>query len=237
MTKITEIKIGDKIIDQITDDNGVNWYPLKAFLQRILCKYDKVTTFRDSAISRYMKVFEYNPKKNKSNRLVKTWFINENGVKYLLRHMSIRKTKNTKMYIAREKGFFEACIYFNVKNHDELEPLYINTIPDLKEYDIWSLLCITNDTKITNTTSWKKCPECGYYYPNKINYFGSNRKKQTKCLQCQNKNFHCDNKIIQYIYDNDGLDLLYKLYTSQKESVIIEALKNFINKGVVDNDN
>ena len=27
-----EIRIGDKIIDRLTDEEGMNWYPLKTFL-------------------------------------------------------------------------------------------------------------------------------------------------------------------------------------------------------------
>ena len=65
----------------------------------------------------------------------------------------------------------------------------------------------------------------------------SNKKEQKKCLQCQDKNFSCNNKTIQYIYDHDGLDLLYKLYTHKDDRIIVEALKEFINKEVFTNDN
>lgn len=234
---IKEIRIGDKIIEEVIDRDGVRWYPLKSFLQKILCKHDKVSTFRDSEMSRYMKVFEYYQRIHGTHRLIKTWCMNENGIKYLLRHMSIRKIKNEKLYRAREKGFLEACIYFHVKKHDELSPLYINIMPDIKDYDIWSILCIMNDVKINADTRWKKCQECRYYYPDNVRYFGNNKKEQKKCLQCQDKNFSCNNKTIQYIYDHDGLDLLYKLYTHKDDRIIVEALKEFINKEVFTNDN
>ena len=52
MFTIQHIYIGEKVLDQLTDEEGTKWYPLKSFLTRILCKYDKVSSFRDSAISR-----------------------------------------------------------------------------------------------------------------------------------------------------------------------------------------
>ena len=148
MFTIQQVYIGEKVLDQLTDEEGIKWYPLKSFLTRILCKYDKVSSFRDSAISRYMKVFEYNPNRPGAYRNIKMWFINENGVKYLLRHMEIRRVDNKHIYSSREKGFYEACLFFNVKTPNELDPLYINTPPNLKDYDIWSVMCIENDLKI-----------------------------------------------------------------------------------------
>ena len=56
---IEKVFIGEKIIDEITDEYGVKWYPFKRFLESILCKYDKVSKFRDSVIIRYMQVIEY----------------------------------------------------------------------------------------------------------------------------------------------------------------------------------
>ena len=230
MFTIQQVYIGEKVLDQLTDEEGIKWYPLKSFLTRILCKYDKVSSFRDSAISRYMKVFEYNPNKPGAYRKIKMWFINENGVKYLLRHMEIRRVDNKHIYSSREKGFYEACLFFNVKPPNELDPLYINTPPNLKDYDIWSIMCIENDLKLKNTYRWKKCNECGYYYPDRVRYFGEKKTKNSKCLQCQGKNFKCQNKVIQFIYENDGLDLLYKMSLNNNED-IIRALKIFVNKG------
>ena len=104
---IEKVFIGEKIIDEITDEYGVKWYPFKRFLESILCKYDKVSKFRDSVIIRYMQVIEYAVNPKAPERLVKTWCINENGIKYLLRHMNIfQKGKtNINLYRAREKGF------------------------------------------------------------------------------------------------------------------------------------
>lgn len=233
---IEEIRIGDKIIDKITDEEGMNWYPLKTFLFSILCKSDKVSSFRDSAIARYMQVIEYQTERPGMKRPIKTWCINELGIKYLLRHMKVNRTQNKALYKAREKGFYEACLYFKVKTPDELDPLYINTPPKITDYDIWSVTCLENDFKLKSNDRWKRCSECGYYYPDKTRYFGNDTRKKAKCLQCQGKDFKCRNKVIQFIYENDGLDLLYKLSLNKNDDTV-EALKVFINKGGKNNEN
>lgn len=230
---IEKTMIGEKVIDEITDEHGIKWYPFKRFLESILCKYDKTSKFRDSNMIRYMQVIEYAVNPKNPNKLIKTWCINENGIKYLLRHMNIfQKGKtNINLYRAREKGFFEACLYFKVKTPDKLEPLYINFPPRINDYDVWSVLCIENDLKLKTNDRWKRCSECNYYYPDRVRYFGSNKKENKKCLQCQGKNFECQNKIIQFIYDNNGYDLLYKLHIYKSETEIINELKKFISLG------
>lgn len=230
---IEKVFIGEKVIDEITDEYGVKWYPLKRFLESILCKYDKISKFRDSVIIRYMQVIEYAADKRAPERLIKTWCINENGIKYLLRRMSIfqKGKENINLYRAREKGFFEACLYFKVKAPDKLNPLYINFPPKIDQYDVWSILCIENDLKLKNNDRWKRCEECNYYYPDRVRYFGSNKKNNKKCLQCQGKNFECQNKVIQFIYDNGGYDLLYKLHSNNPSDDIVNELIKFIGLG------
>lgn len=227
---VKQIVIGDKIMDEITDEDNNKWYPLKYFLKIVLRKEDKVSSFRDSAMIRYMKVFEYESPRHGFQRPIKTWCINELGIKYLLRKMKINKVNNRYIYRARQKGFYEACLYFKVRPYEDLDPSYINVPPKLDDYDIWSLLCIQNDSSLRINSTWKKCPKCNYFYPNTSRYYGAKQKKETPCLQCQNKNFKCKNKIIQYIYEHGGLDLLYKLYMNNDSNSIVEELKIFINK-------
>ena len=99
---IEKVFIGEKVIDEITDEYGVKWYPFKRFLESILCKYDKVSKFRDSVIIRYMQVIEYAVNPKAPERLVKTWCINENGIKYLLRRMNIFQKGKTNIIIIKE---------------------------------------------------------------------------------------------------------------------------------------
>lgn len=230
--KIERIFIGDKVIDRLTDENGVEWYPFRRFLQGILCKYDKISKFRDSEMIKHLQVIAYPINKKAPNRDVKTWCVNTKGIRYLLRRMNILQRGNTNiaLYRAREKGFYEACLHFKVRPLEKLDPLYINTPPKLDEYDIWSVTCIENDLKLRANDRWKKCNGCDYYYPDKARYFGSDRKKNKKCLQCQGKDFQCQNKILQFIYDNNGIDLIYKISLNDNDS-IVNALRTFIGHG------
>lgn len=229
--KIGKIIIGEKYLDEIIDEDNIKWYPLNIFLTNILHKSDKVSSFRDSEMIRYMRVIEYSSDRPGMKHPKKTWCINENGVKYLLRHMNLNKKGSAKSYKLREKGFFEACLYFNVKKRlEEMNPIFINEQPSLKDYDLWSRICIQNDMSLNQYTKWKKCNECGYYYPYKNIYFGDKKNTNSKCLQCQNKDFKCKNKIIQFIYDNDGFDLLYKMENSSNEEIVKE-LNKFIERG------
>ena len=228
--KLEEIRIGDKIIERITDENNIHWYPLKIFLTSILAKYDKVSSFRDSSMSRYMQVFELNLNRNGLQRPVKMWCINENGIKYMLRHMTLRKTKNKQMYKVREKALYEACKYFHVTSAEDLDPKIINIMPNLYEYDIWSVTCLKYDKNIKNNEAWKQCSVCNYYYPLRSKYFGNTPQNHAKCLQCQGKDFKCDNKVMQFIYDKGGIDLLYAIDKKNKDR-IFSTLYSFIDKG------
>lgn len=228
--KIEQVRIGDKIIDRIIDEEGIEWYPFKKFLESILCKYDKVATFRDSNLNKFLRVIKYSSSKQKINEGNRTWCINKDGIVFLLKHMSVNLKGNKKLFESRKKGFYEACRFFDVKiSKIESLPNFMNIPPILKDYDIWSLVCLENDPYIKPDSIWKVCPECGFYYPYKERYFGA-KKKDSKCLECQGKNFKCYNKIVQFIYDNDGIDLLYAINELNDETIVKELL-NFINKG------
>lgn len=231
MIKINEVIIGDKIINEIIDEEGTKWYPMKAFLQKVLCKYDHVSAFRDSTISKYMKVFEfcsYN-----SHVVMKTWCINEKGIKFLLKNMRVNKTKKDRLYKAKVKGFFEACDYFHVKTPNNIAPIFVNNITNFDDYEFWTVLCIENDTTINQFTKWKKCPECLYYYPYNKTFFGDNIKKDSICLQCKGENFKCKNVIIQCFYDNGGYDFLYDVYNSEEDNPFIDKFKNAVINGAI----
>lgn len=227
---VDTIQIGEKITDRIIDSEGTHWYPLRHFLLRILRKSDKVSSFRDSNLIKYMKVFEYTSGKKGATHPIKMWCMNEDGIKYLLRHMRVRNTRSEHLFKARQKGFYEACLYFGVKTPEELEPVFINQTPNLDNYDIWSVLCLSYDNTLTSYQKWRRCLECNYYYPDTERYFGKSTKK---CLQCQGRSFKCKNKIAQYIYDHNGLDLLYQIHLGDTEKAF-KLLNEFINQGYGD---
>lgn len=221
--EIKQIIIGQKFIDELTDEDGIKWYPLGYFLEKILCKSDKVSSFRDSNVSKYMKIIEYSCDRPRMRTPKKIWCINEKGIKYLLKNMLVVHRGKKSTFKSREKGYAEACLYFNIKNKKaKIDPLFITGMPKSKLdfYDIWSVICIKNDPKIEAFTKWKKCPECEYYYPYLDTFFGKAFNNDSKCLQCKGSNFKCKNKIIQFIYDNDGLELLYCLFNNEDNNEI-----------------
>nr|DAG31328.1 MAG TPA: hydrogenase/urease nickel incorporation protein [Caudoviricetes sp.] len=223
MIKIEQVRIGDKIIDEITDEKGMKWYPLKKFLNVILCKYDKTASFRDSEMARYMKVFEYNPDIPGARRNIKVWCMNKTGIKFLLQNTNVKKVHRKALFEAREKGLYEACRFFEVKPMQSLDPIFLNVPPkSLSGYDTWSLLCLKNDFKISPSNKWKQCPQCNYYYPYSVRYFGKKPTPTSKCLQCQNKNFKCQNEVIQFLYEHDGLKLLAEIYSDKYKIVAME---------------
>lgn len=228
MITIEKVRIGDKIIDEITDEEGVKWYPFKKFLNVILCKYDKLASFRDSEMTRYMKVFEYNPNIPGARRDIRIWCMNEKGIKFLLKNTNVKKVHKKDLFEAREKGLYEACRFFNVKPMQSLDPIFLNVPPkNLNGYDTWSILCLKNDFKLSYSNKWKQCPSCNYYYPYSVRYFGKKPTPASKCLQCQNKDFKCQNKVLQFLYEHDGLKLLGEIYTDKYE-VVVKELRRMI---------
>lgn len=228
--KVEQISIADRIIDRIEDEEGNYWYPLKAFFLRVLCKREEVKEYRDSSLSRYMKVIKFKP--YRSNTEVKTWCMSEQGIKFILKRLSIGKGKTEGINELRRKNLSEACLYFGIDRTDELQPKYIKMTPNLKDYDIWSVLCIENDISINNNTAWKKCVKCDYYYPSTKKYFAtSNHIVSNICLQCDGRNFKCDNKAIQFLFKNNGRDLLFALHNNESDDKIVEKLHRFIGQG------
>lgn len=218
-------------MDEIIDEDGVKWYPLNWFVQKILRKKDKRSLFRDGKTSKYMKVIEYSSDRVGMTTPKKAWCINEKGIKFLLKNMRINKKGSKMTYKAREKGFFEACLYFNVKKPlERLEPTFIKQIPNLDDYDFWSATCLEYDTYDSPFEPWKFCPECHYYYPFREAYFGAKPSVREKCLQCQGKNFRCKNKIIQYIHENGGDELLFQMRNYAPAETIVKELNFFIKR-------
>jgi len=216
----------------LEEETGEYWYPLSLFLKRILFQQNGATKYRDNPkYNKFMKVISYiNPRSLAPNMPNKTWCMNTEGIYLLLQNITINKGSNKERmmkekYLAAAQNFFGGVIPKN-------EQQYIGYAPDLTNYDVWSIICLTRDTTLDKNTIWKRCSKCGFYYPNTKKYFVmQNNYLSTKCKQCCGYDFVCENKHLQYIYKNDGLDLIYQLYLNSDN--IIDELKKWINKGGV----
>ena len=200
-------------------------------------KSEKAAYFKNTTVAKYMKLIVYTSDRRGMQQPRRTWCINEEGIKFLLKNMKVTKAGSERDYKLRERAFYACCLYFGIKKPvAKLDPMYIYGFPDMEEYDIWSALCIENDKDVNEFTKWKKCPECNYYYPFQRAYFGEKRKTDTKCLQCRHKDFICKNKVVQYISEHDGLDLLFKLRNNAKPESIVFELHKFIGRGSTNNE-
>lgn len=207
------------------------WYPLSLFLRTFLFKNSNLINYRDNdKYNKYMKVIEYNnPKTNAKGIPTKAWFMNTEGIYILLQNAKFNNTGSTREKMTKEKYLAATQSFFGVVSNNKQE--YIGYMPDLSNYDVWSIMCLTRDTSIDNNTIWKRCSNCGFYYPYNQKYFHkSNGYLANKCKQCCKLDFICDNKRIQYLYNHNGLDLIYQLYLNDKEK-IVEELKKWLSEG------
>lgn len=216
----------------LEEETGEYWYPLTLFIKKILFRNINTVRYRDDdKYNKYMRVIEYSNPDSAVPHSNKTWFINTEGLYLLLKNISPAKGNTRKQvmqekYLAAAQGFLGGVVSKNAQN-------FIGYIPDLTNYDVWSIMCLTRDTTINQNTIWKRCSKCGFYYPNTKRYFNPKKKKYlyNKCKQCCGQDFTCENKRLQYIYKNDGLDLIYQLYLDSDK--VVDELKKWINGGGV----
>lgn len=233
--KVNQIHMGTTVLDEIIDEDGEKWYPLASFFSNVLLRpISEKIVMRDSNMSRYMKVITYEPQRNGGYRPIPTWCMNEKGMKFILKHMTTYMRGDRNKALLRQKRLKEAQNYFKVKPLKENEPIFIQEMPDLDNYDIWSYTCISNDLSIKYDTIWRKCSKCGYYYPNTYKYFPIDHKTRnciSSCKQCNNKDFVCDNQVLQFFYEHSGINLIYALYLNDDKR-ILDELSNLIAQGV-----
>lgn len=222
----TKVRIGDQLITELIDLEDNKWYPFAFLIQKILCRPEKPSVYRGGDLWKYVDIMEYPSHDQAPNRLIKTYVISEKGCKELLKTYKVRNTHNTTetRYNMRRAGYYNACIFFHVRVPEENEPLLMNVTPSLKGYDTWSMICLEADNTISIGTQWRKCKECGYYYPNNENYF-----KGDKCLQCVGKNFACKDTVVQAIYEHPrGLNFLEKILNEKDDAVVGREFKKFM---------
>lgn len=214
---------GIKIM-RLIDENGIKWYPLNQFFRKILFKNFNVRYYRDDpSVNKHMQVISY---MFNGNTPLKTWFINEYGLKVIISNTTVIQRPDVKSRI-RERKLYDACNYFGIKRDYDLKPIIIQSMPDIKDYDIWSKICIESDENATQYNIWKKCEKCDKYYPNTSLYYekmkagnGESKLKRT-CRKCRGKLFIPTNSKKQYELKNGGIELVTALYNKD----YIEAFK------------
>lgn len=210
---------------RLKDENGEYWYPLSSFSRKMLDRTKQTAFYRDHPkFGQYMKVISYTHPNSVSKLPEKTWFMNTEGIYLLLQDTTVEAKRFSTKVLLQEKKLAEIKNYFGVSNIKD-KPLFISSGPDISDYDVWSILCIRQDWTLKNSTIWRKCSECGYYYPFTSRYF-----VRGKCKQCAGYDFVCLNKRIQFLRKNMGDELLYQYFLGNKEN-IAEEFKKWISGG------
>lgn len=206
------ITINQNQIPVLKDENNINWYPMKMFFERILFRPADIKSYRDSEFSKYMQVIEFIFNNEFSNKPTKTWFVNEKGLKIILKNINTGQKHKIRARI-REQYLYEACLFFNIQRPD-VRPKYKKQVTDLSEYDEWTKICLETDFEISEKTVWKRCNSCNKYFPNNKKYFNTktlkNKQKvlRSTCKKCHNKNFKSTNPDIQKQYNIGGVELI-----------------------------
>ena len=209
---------------------GEYWYPLSLFLRKFLFRNNNLNTYRDNEIyNKYMRVIEYDNPDSATDTKTKAWFMNTEGIFILLQNIKISNSGSARERVSKEKYLAATQNFFGVVSNNPQD--YIGYMPDLSNYDVWSIMCLTRDTDINNNTIWKRCNNCGFYYPYNKKYFMENSGYlANKCKQCCNLDFVCENKRLQYLHNHNGLDLIYQIYLTDKDK-IVEELKKWLSEG------
>ena len=177
-----------------------------------------------------MRVIEYDNPDSATDTKTKAWFMNTEGIYILLQNVKINRG-SPREKVVKEKYLAAAQNFFGVVSNNSQN--YIGYMPDLSNYDVWSIMCLTRDTEINNNTIWKRCSNCGFYYPYNKKYFNeASGYLANKCKQCCNLDFVCENKRLQYLHNHNGLDLIYQIYLDDKDK-IVEELKKWLSEGGV----
>ena len=211
---------------RLKDSNDIYWYPLTLFLKKFLFRTGESKRYRDNPLYEpYMKVITYLNPDSTSSCPTKTWFVNTEGMFLILSNIKIMQGKDSNTIFLKKCEYISAAQdFFGVVSN--IADIFISYMPDISNYDVWSILCIKYDYNINKKTIWKKCNKCGFYYPNTKDYFISSNKYLSKeCKQCRGKDFVCKNKKMQYLYQHNGFDLLYHFYLNNDKKIIEEFKK------------
>lgn len=179
-------------IPKLIDTEGIEWYPLTYLFNKGLARHYKAKDFVETNVEKYMQVLWY--KFEKSNSINRTWFINSNGVKYILRNIKTSFSNNPELDYKKEILLDEAFIAFGI-NRKNRELIYAKLDWNKVNYGEWIKYCFNSDKDLTSDTIWRWCEKCHRYFPYTTNYFGSHKSRQkntimhTTCKECEGLDF------------------------------------------------
>src|SRR5574344_64680 len=223
-------KIGRKKIYYLLDKDGVQWYPFRYLLEKILYIYQEPQSYKNSLLSSYMKIIYWQNPLSKTPAK-STWFINYSGLLYFLKNLTVGKCKSELMEASKERGLQEARRYLGIKIDSNYQKKYKNKIYDPKIYLGYPRICMDNDPDIYKIRGWKKCHLCNNYLPYNDKYFGKNPKGI--CHMCEGHEYLIDFKNNEYFFKRRETPIpnyfirnnyaqIIKIMLSNKEKTIFE---------------
>lgn len=230
-TESTKI-INDIEFPILIDSDNKTWYPFSYFIKKVLKRTHSARDYFDTEIENHMKSIPYKFKMQKNNVALRTWFIDEDALKYILKNMTVKKGKETIMK-EKELALDGACIYFGIKNKSERKTKFAKMEPTYSDYNEWEKIFLKADKDISDNTEWKRCYKCEKYFPNNKKYFDvyKNRYQETltkgQCLVCKDKcNLQTDNNDLRTLYKNNELNMAKNLIKGNHYNVFLRFFLN-----------
>ena len=193
MVEFKEIKLDGVIIPYCTNEEGVDYYPIKYIIEKFLLKGYSIQIHKKENlkifIERYLIDFTC-----KGTVPQECYCMNKEGwIKYV---STMKKNKNkSDEKINRLKIFYE---FLGLEYKDET----------IQEYDVYTLRCIENFKSKSSKVQDKQCVKCERWFPNSSHFFIMDIKNKTTniCRNCKNVNWKNYNNEEQYIYESYGLE-------------------------------
>lgn len=213
---IERIKIADRVIETVVDDEGIRWYPIERFFKVMLIKYSIKAKLRDSNFRKHMTVFNVRLTGMRCSK--DTWFMDEEGMKLLLPQITVSEKGDPDLVKLRSKLLTNACLYFGLRPKQGVNRTYTSITPDMSErkrgYQPWQRMCLLQDPKVNLYHNWKICRNCNRYFPDNAMYFEMRDDGISSpfCLTCAGKSPYCVNPVMQAIHEAGGDDILEKIH-------------------------
>ena len=189
-----QIELDGVIIPYCTNDEGVDYYPIKYIMEQLLLKSSGQLHKKENLkpfIKRYIIDFSF-----KGTTEQECYCVNKDGwLEYLL---NIRKNKNKdEIKIKRLKIFHK---FLGLEYKDET----------ISEYNSYTLRCIENFKAKSPKVKDKQCVKCERIFPSSYYFFTPNNRSKcgitNVCKNCNGVNWENDNKEEKYIYETFGLE-------------------------------
>lgn len=219
--KYETITINKVDLNIIIDEDGIKWYPLSRFFQKVLLKAEEAKNFNKTAISKDMRLW---PIKEPTPAVTNIWYIKESTLIKILKNIQVNQYTNKT--IERERALHGALKYFGINRQDRGN-MYTVVNPTKKEYTEWELLCFQFDNDINANIIWKMCEKCGRYFPCSKYYFESETyaKITNTCLECCGEELKNKNGDIQAMKDLNRMELLPYILKDDPVGLYIEIEK------------